>query len=370
MSYKRISAVYAVDTFLFTPFRTFASLYFLKRMDAILVGKLFTLSNVGRMIGTAIAGPLVDRIGRKPVMLVFYVASILVFPLVFLNPRLFYPLASCLRSVYNVAGEVMIYEGVPEEEPKAFGYALSLSFSDVSYIASLLGYSYLYDNSVDGIVNRTKIFFIPAAILGAALIMSARVPDIKAKRSVRYLEILSDKRVLTYLALVSAYRLFAPFIFIFGVPILYYKGLTVRDISIILSITAFIEIFLSPIASKSASITTLYFIGQVMRMGARACVPFVHDRIILMGLYTLSVLAYSLIGPSGETIDASIFPDEARGSGISLIRLSTTLTYTLGSYIAGYLYEYFGAISLTFIAIILLTMGASIARYVRKTRKI
>lgn len=329
----------------------FLTIYMRQRLDVSLttVGLLLALNSGARLVTTFVAGPLVDRLGRKGVMVVSLVAGAVVYAAMgwATSPTAWVLLMMAnggLAPLYRVGSDAMVADLMPPEE-RAAAYALLRMGNNVGIaIGPAVGgfvaaASYSWTFAAATVSSLTFAMII--LLLVAETLPQAGGPRAELSPLATYDTLWHDRAFLIY-CLVSTLAVVPAAILMILLPV-YAKeqyGVVESQYGLIMATNAAMVVLFQYLVT---SVTRRYPSLPVMAAGAAVYALGVGSVALGSGFWAfwLSMVILTvgemMLVPTGTSLTANLAPADQRGRYMGVYSLTWSLGSGLGPAVGGFL---------------------------------
>jgi MFS family permease len=329
----------------------FLTIYMRQRLDVSLttVGLLLAINSGARLVTTFVAGPIVDRLGRKGVMVVSLLAGALVYAIMgwatSLTAWVLLMIANGgLAPLYRVGSDAMVADLLPPDE-RAGAYALLRMGNNVGIAIGPAVGGFLatasYGWTFAAATVSSLVFALIILFLVAETLPQVGIPRAKLSPLETYHTLLHDQPFLVY-CLVFTVAVIPAALLMVLLPV-YAKeqyGVIESQYGFIMATNAaMVVLFQYPITS----VTRRYPSLPVMAVGALFYALGVGSVALGSGFWSfwLSMVVVTvgemILVPTGTTLTANLAPADQRGRYMGVYSLAWSLCYGLGPAIGGFL---------------------------------
>lgn len=352
----------------------FLTIYLRQKLDLDMtaIGTLFTVSAAAGLIASSIAGPLVDRFGRKGVMVlslamgsVFFVLR--AFAATYEQWLLLMAFNGAFGPLYSVGASAMVADLI-EPERRAGGYALLRMINNLGVaIGPMVG------GLVVSYASYDATFFAAAATTGVfaalvALLTRETLPAEGAAAALAgeggYGPVLRDMRFLpfcaTYILSGMAYGFLMIFLSVyakegFGVPENQYGMIVASNALMVVffqyAVTRWTE-RRNPLMMLAIG-SALYGLGTGSVALGRGFYAFLISMIVLS-------LGELIVIPTAQVLTANLAPADMRGRYMSVFGLSASVSFGLGPPLGGWLSDNIAPVAIWYGGLVLGLAAAAI----------
>ena len=352
----------------------FLTIFLRQKLDVSMatIGSLFTISAISGLIASSIAGPLVDRFGRKGVMVISLVAGSAFFVLrAFAGTleqwMLLMAFSGAFGPLYSVGASAMVADLV-EPERRAGAYALLRMINNLGVaIGPMVGGVVVSQASFD------TTFFIAAVTTGVfallvALLTRETLPA-QAATAARegdggYGPVLQDMRFLpfcaTYIISGMAYGFLMIFLAVyakegFGVPEEQY-GMIVASNALMV---VFFQYAVTHWTERRHPLMMLALGSALYGLGTGSVALGRGFPAFLISMIVLS-LGELIVIPTAQVLTANLAPADMRGRYMSVFGLSASLSFGLGPPLGGWLSDNIAPVAIWYGGLVLGLAAAGI----------
>lgn len=322
------------------------------------VATLLTVNSISSLISSFLAGPLVDRFGRKWLM----VASLLMngAAYIFLSQAETLPTFAILMTItglvnplYRVGADAMLADLIPEKD-RVEAYSLLRLSNNVGiaigpaiggFIASA-SYAYAFYMAAAGMSAYSVLLAVFAVeTLPKSLVSGEEVERVNEKFG-GYLEILKDKKFILFAAAFTMVVVCAAFMWTlmpvyakqnFGVPESQYGFIPTTNALMVVTLQLFITNW-----SKKLQPLLAMAIGGIFYTVAVGSVALGTGFWWFWGSMVVMTIGELILVPTSSTYVANIAPADKRGRYMSIYGLSWSISIGIGSLIGGALNDVLG----------------------------
>ncbi len=338
----------------------FLMIYVSEKLDLPMtaIASLLTISSTSSLISSIIAGPIVDRLGRKWIMvasLFFHAMTYLVLSQAetFAAFAVLQAISGFVNPLYRVGADAMLADLIPDKDrPDAYAL-LRLSNNTGIAIGPAIGgfiastsYSLAFYMAATGMtIYSLLLTFLAVETLPKALSSNEEINLVKQKFG-GYLEILRDKRFMRFALAFTMVVVCAAFIWVwmpvyakqtFGVPENQYGFIPTTNAILVVALQLAITRrtkHLNPLLAMAIG-GVLYSLA-VGSVGLGSGFWWFWTSMVVMTFGELILM------PTSSTYVANIAPADKRGRYMSIYGLSWSISTGIGSLIGGSLNDVLG----------------------------
>lgn len=322
------------------------------------VASLFTVNAIAGLISALIAGPIIDRLGRKWVMVISLTGNGFIYLLLSQASTIYHfillmALSGMFNPLYRVGGDAMLADLIPpEKRPDAYAM-LRLSNNvgvaigpAIGGLLTTLSYTVAFLGAAIGFV----VYSLILAFLAVETIpMKAQMTETPHEPFGGYLRVLSDRNFISFIIVFTLIQMCSVLIWvlmpvyannIFHVPERLYGLIPTTNALMVV----FFQILVTRITKRYPPLWVM-ILGSLFYTLAVGSVALGHS---FWGFWTCIVIMTTgelLLMPTSSTYVAGLAPADMRGRYMSLYGLTWAVATGIAPLVGGYLSDNLAPVS-------------------------
>jgi predicted MFS family arabinose efflux permease len=361
----------------------FLTVYVYQKLDAPLatITLLLTLRAIASMVSTTIVGSLMDRIGRKSIMVASLVGSAGVFLAMtqgdsLLAWAILMALHGLILPIFNIGVNAMVAD-IVETEHRAPAYALIRTISNAGIAVGPVIGGTLALIAFELIFVTTAVVYVILAVL-VAIMLRETMPDdteltSEEKRNSGYGVILRDK---PFLAFAGAYLFLSmAYTQMFSLLPVYVSenfGLQENQYSLLLTLNAAMVVFLQYAVTRITvryrpytmiAFGAMFYAIGIFTVSMGSALPHF---LISMGIMTMGEL---IVNPTATTLVADLAPTNMRARYMGIFTLAYPVSSGVGPVIGGMLNDNIAPVAIWYGATVMAIAGVGIFMFMARAQR-
>ncbi|MEM9951427.1 MAG: MFS transporter [Chloroflexota bacterium] len=331
---------------------------------------LFPLRAISSIISTAIVSPIMDKAGRKGVIIFGLIASGLVFfAMAFINTLVAWAILitvfGAVLPIYNIGVNTMVADLIPQER-RAPAYALIRTVSNAGIaIGPVIG-GILAVMSFELVFVMTGLSYLILAVLTVFFITETIPKNINTTDNILttggYGFIFQDLRFLSFMGMY--FLILMAYAHMFSLLPVYVSenfGLAENQYSLMITVNAAMVVFLQYIVTKQTEkfadfpVMTFGTLFYVIGLFSFAFGSELWHFMLSVGIVTMGEL---IVMPTATTLVANLAPDNMRARYLGLLSLGYPIGSGIGPVLGGFLNDAVAPVAMWYGAGTMAAIGA------------